>query len=110
MKDWLRQGSGFSDDKAEKVTKNENSKSPIVDKKPAAKLTYKLKRELEQLPLQIEACEQKIKNLEQQISMPGFYERDHEQTNKILEELDSQQQQLERYFDRWTEIENEQTS
>lgn len=104
--DWLRQGGGFTNDKTEK--KSKSSRPQNTGSKSAPKLSYKLKRELEQLPLQIEACEQQIAKLEQQISQPDFYDQDHTQTNKTLEKLASAQQQLERYFERWEEIEDEQ--
>lgn len=103
--DWLRQGGGFNTEKTEKKSKNENAKPKDGNSKSAQKLSYKLKRELEQLPLQIEACEQEINKLEQQISRPDFYDQDHEQSNTTLEQLASAQQQLERYFERWSELE-----
>ena len=103
--DWLRQGGSFALDKPRKETETQK-----ISKNSAPKLSYKLKRELEQLPLLIEKCEQEIEKLEKQISQPDFYDQDHEKTNVILEQLSKAQQHLERYFERWTEIEDEQTA
>ncbi|MDG2090509.1 MAG: ATP-binding cassette domain-containing protein [Gammaproteobacteria bacterium] len=103
--DWLRQGGSFALDKPRK-----ESETQKISKNSAPKLSYKLKRELEQLPLQIEKCEQEIEKLEKQISQPDFYDQDHEKTNVILEQLSKAQQHLEHYFERWTKIEDEQTT
>ncbi len=103
--DWLRQGGGFVIDKAEK---NIKAKNPVLNKKhpkTSNKLSYKLKRELEQLPILIEECEQEIGTLKQLMSQPDFYEQSHEKSNAILEKLASAQRRLEQYFERWAELE-----
>jgi ATP-binding cassette subfamily F protein uup len=115
--DWLRQGGGFVTDKiekSEKSSKTENKiKTEISEKSKAGqkqntKLSYKFQRELEQLPAQIEACENEIKELEQQISAPEFYEQDHAESKKVLEQLSKTQQLLDQYFERWAELEQSQ--
>lgn len=106
--DWLRKGGGFIYNKPEKKTKSENSEGQKDNKKPAYKLSYKFKRELEQLPLQIEECELEIEKLEHQISQSDFYEQSHEKSNTVLEQLARAQQQLECYFERWAELERNQ--
>ena len=110
--DWLRQGGSFTSGKinknSEKKAKTENPATQNKKKKPATKLNYKLTHELEQLPIQIEECEREIKNLEQTISRPDFYDQDHEQSSKILERLSNAQQDLEKYFERWAELEQNQ--
>jgi len=108
--DWLRQGGGFSvekNEKAEKKTKVEIADNSKSNAKPNKKLSYKFQRELEQLPVQIENCEQRIKKLEHEISQPDFYNQDHEVSNQTLQELASEQQKLEDYFERWQELEQE---
>ncbi len=102
--DWLRQGGGFALDKPEKKTKDEKSELKNEKNKPASKLSYKLKRELEQLPDLIEKCEKEIEQLELQISQADFYEQSHELTNAVLEDLGKAQQSLEHHYERWAEL------
>lgn len=106
--DWMRQSEAFIYNKSAKKTKSKNSERKKHNKKPVYKLSYKLKRELEQLPIQIEECEQEIEKLEYQISQSDFYEQSHEKSNTVLEQLASAQQQLEYYFERWAELEQNQ--
>ncbi len=106
--DWLRQGGGFASDKPEKKTKAEKAELQNEKNKPASKLTYKLKRELEQLPGLIEKCEKEIEQLELQISQADFYDQSHELTNAVLEQLGKAQLILEHYYERWAELDQNQ--
>ncbi len=104
--DWLRQGSGFAIEKSEaKVEKVQQQKSKNTS---TSKPSYKIKRELEQLPGLIEKCEKEIEQLETKISQADFYEQDHKMTNTVLAQLASAQQNLEQYFERWAELEKHQ--
>ena len=93
--------------------KEEKSRPAVAEKPPAAiperkkavKLSYKLQRELEQLPLLIEETEQRIGALEAQMAEPDFYQKPHEQTTLVLDGLSEAQLQLEALFERWQELE-----
>ncbi|WON78233.1 ABC transporter ATP-binding protein [Serratia sp. UGAL515B_01] len=74
-------------------------------KKPAAKLSYNLLRELEQLPQRLEQLETEIENLQAQVSDAGFFSRPHSETQKILTDLAAAEQALEEAFARWEELE-----
>lgn len=73
-------------------------------KKPA-KLSYKLQRELDQLPEQIEQLEKEIRQLQQAISNPEFYNQPYEQTQPLLEQLSARQEELDTATQRWLELE-----
>jgi len=74
--------------------------------KKAQKLSYKLQRELSSLPDTIATLEQTIKTLEAQISNPDFYQQEQSIINEQLAELTQTQQQLERLYIRWEELES----
>lgn len=86
----------------------EATAKPAVEKpKPATrKLSYKLQRELEQLPKAIEVLEEQQQQLESQISQPDFYTGDHEVVEKTLHSLTEVNEQLEASYARWEELEN----
>ncbi|CCW29569.1 ABC transporter ATP-binding protein [Xenorhabdus nematophila] len=69
------------------------------------KISYHLRRELEQLPSLLEKLEEEIEKLQSQISDPEFFNQSHEMTQNILNELATKEQELEKDFDRWQELE-----
>ena len=76
-------------------------------KQPAKKkLSYKDQLELDTLPELIETLETRQQSLETQISEPDFYKGSPDETQQVLAELDSTQQQLEQAYERWDELEN----
>ena len=54
-----------------------------------------------------EVLEQQQEQLETQISQPDFYRGSAEQTQIILDTLQSTQQQLEQAYQRWDELEKQ---
>ncbi|QLE85388.1 MULTISPECIES: ABC transporter ATP-binding protein [Shewanella] len=79
-------------------------------KKQAAKvekkLSYKLQRELEQLPAKMEALETEIESLQAVISEADFYSQDQDTVNQQLKLLSDKEQELEVCFERWEELES----
>lgn len=110
--DWLRQGGsprllGVGEEKAAK-----SEPAPQAAAAPAAapeaakkKLSYKLQRELEAIPGQIDALEAELAGVQEEISVPSFYQRPAEETRVVLERLDSLQAELDRLIERWAELE-----
>ncbi|MGQ9425157.1 ATP-binding cassette domain-containing protein [Gilvimarinus sp. F26214L] len=101
--DWLRQRP--EPGKAEKAGKPRN---PVEKPKPAPapkKLSYKLQRELEQLPQQIEQKETAVAELEGKIADPGFYQQDQTAMDTTFKELAALQSELEVLYARWEELE-----
>jgi ATP-binding cassette subfamily F protein uup len=69
------------------------------------KLSYKVQRELDQLPGLIEELEGKVEGLQEEMAAPDFYSQDHAQVNAKLEQLASVEAELETAMERWMEIE-----
>lgn len=73
-------------EKQSKTLKNEKAKAPQVKEK--AKLTFKDKYALENLPKEIEKLDVEISELSEQLADPDFYQRDPKAFNKAAEKLD----------------------
>ncbi|TGD73863.1 ATP-binding cassette domain-containing protein [Mangrovimicrobium sediminis] len=83
---------------------------PPPAEKPRArprKLSYKEQRELESLPAQIEALEQRQAELEAQLAEPDFYAGERAEVERVTGELGTVQADLEAAIERWVELENE---
>lgn len=80
---------------------------PVAEtpKSPAKKLSYKLQRELDELPKQIEALEAKQAQLGIETGSADFYQKDNDYVTAKLDELQSIEQQLEVLEERWLELE-----
>lgn len=118
--DWLRQGGspkllGVTENKSGKAELN----SAVVEKVAAApapvaeaaapakkKLSYKVQRELDMLPSQIDEMEQKIAKLEADIAAPSFYQQGAEATAAVLAQLEVAQVQLDGLVERWAELDS----
>lgn len=121
--DWRRQGgcfpseaSGNRPDKQDKGAKPGNDEKisssqskPVAQstKSKPAKLSYKLKLELEQLPGKIEALEQDIARLQTTIADTDFYSGPPEEVSATLEELTDKEARLEQVIERWMELEEQ---
>lgn len=75
---------------------------------PPAKLSYKHKLELEQLPALIETLECEVARLQSQVNDPGFYNRPYDEYNRLLNALSTKELELSRAIDRWAELEKRQ--
>ncbi|MGC1331575.1 ATP-binding cassette domain-containing protein, partial [Pseudomonas sp.] len=115
--DWIRQGGspkllGVTENKSGKaelnsavVTAPAAAPAPATEA-PAAKkkLSYKLQRELEALPGEIEAQEQKIAALEAAMADAGFYQKPAAETAKVIADLEQAQAKLDQMVERWAEL------
>ena len=72
------------------------------------KLSYKLQRELEQLPSQIEQMEQEKSALEATVQDPQFYGRPHEEVTAQLARLTALNEAIDAGMARWLELETAQ--
>ncbi|MEZ8412999.1 ABC transporter ATP-binding protein [Vibrio splendidus] len=89
--------------KTEKVVE-ETPKTAPVKAKPK-KLSYKLQRELEALPMRLEELETQIETLQEEVNDPSFFSKSVEQTQPVLDKLSAAEQELEVAFERWEELE-----
>ena len=80
--------------------------APVAEAAPAAKkkLSYKLQRELEALPGDIDAKEQQIAAVEADMADAGFYLRPAAETAKVIASLETLNQELEVLMERWAEL------
>ena len=85
------------------VKKTEEAAVPKAEtvKRSSSKLSYKLQRELEQLPQLLEDLEA----LQTQVADASFFSQPHEQTQKVLADMAAAEQELEQAFERWEYLE-----
>lgn len=108
--DWLRQKR--ADAKAAKQLNAEKSTDTNVSKtatKPAIKpkkLSYKLQRELDEMPQKLDKLETDIEALTQTMAAPEFYQQSPDHIAKVGGELKDLQDALEICFARWEELES----
>jgi len=116
--DWIRQGgsprllgvteskSGKADLNSAVVTAEPAPVAAPVAAAPAAKkkLSYKLQRELEALPGDIDAKEQQIAAVEAEMAEAGFYQRPPAETAKVIASLEQLQAELDALVERWAEL------
>ncbi len=116
--DWLRQGGHWQEgdesaNSAGETVDTVTAATAATAAEPAAKaagstkkLSYKLQRELEALPGEIEALELAIGELESDISRPDFYQQEQQKVQDTLAKMTALQAQLEEKFERWETLEN----
>jgi ABC transport system ATP-binding/permease protein len=115
--DWLRQGGsprllGVTESKSGKADLTSAvvapvAAAPVPEAAPTAnkkKLSYKLQRELEALPGDIDAKEQQIAAVEAEMADAGFYQRPAAETAKVIASLETLNQELEVLVERWAEL------
>ncbi|HKM15585.1 MAG TPA: ATP-binding cassette domain-containing protein [Marinospirillum sp.] len=116
--DWLRQGGKFPQLVAPSSLKTagktasttppaQQAKPTETPKKPAKKLSYKLQRELEILPSEIEQLEKDIANQESKMGEADFYQQAADLIATDLKKLEDLQRQLEVKIERWAALEAE---
>lgn len=107
--DWLRQVE-------QRQTANEASEAKTASdankqKKPKAKaegprkLTFKEKKELEQLPATIESHEKQIAEVHEMMGQPEFYQRDKTEISETSDRLKQLESELAEAYARWEELE-----
>lgn len=102
--DWLReQRSAKGVEVADKVASRPLEKHGKHD--ADAKSSYKIQRELDQLPKEIEQLESKIENIHEKLSKPDIYTDRRDEAVVIQQDLARSQTQLENLYRRWEELE-----
>lgn len=121
--DWLRQGGsvqllGMTEAEASGTAEQQSAApqqpqpvatSPVETSAPPAKkkLSYKLQRELDALPQQIEEVETQLAALQEQVAAADFYQQPHTHTEQVLQQLAEAEQALDTLLERWAELEDE---
>ncbi|MDN3518682.1 ATP-binding cassette domain-containing protein [Aquisalimonas lutea] len=83
------------------------SREPAAETAPARKLSYKEKRELEQLPGRIEALEAEQAELSERMADPAFHRQEADAVARATQRLQEVEQELEQAYQRWAELEGE---
>jgi len=100
--DWLRQ----KRDTSKKVEPAKKKEEPAKVTAPKTKkLSYNLQRELELLPKTIDELELKIETVTAEMAKPEFYQQDQSVVAARGNELKDLQEELDRCFTRWEELE-----
>lgn len=104
--DWLRQRPAIAPVvNADTKPAAEAKSADKTRRKGSNKLSYKLQRELDSLPEQMEKVEAEVEALQAQTLASDFYSRDHAEVARVLEALHQQEQLLESLMERWVELE-----
>tara|TARA_R110000868_G_scaffold367519_3_gene630519 strand:+ start:1146 stop:3041 length:1896 start_codon:yes stop_codon:yes gene_type:complete len=102
--DWLRQRQSRSETKQVKKSSTVKAQSATASN-TKKKLSFKEQTELKDLPVKIEALESGLKELQDVTTRPAFYQQSQEIIAEKLAELQKLQVDLERCYQRWSELE-----
>ncbi len=115
--DWVRQTGGQladestfaqagANDLAEVQNKPAEAKPEPVASRPfrAKKLSYKLQRELDQLPQLIDDLEANVAGLQEQLADPAFFQQERDKIEEVTGALAKAEEQLAEAMDRWVEL------
>lgn len=110
--DWLRQTDGKSRDDGAAApgpgSGDHEAQGPMP--RPVArkrtKPSYREQQELKQLPERIETLENRQQELSQLVSSSDFYRQERERIREVNRELTEVEAELERCFERWSELES----
>lgn len=111
--DWLQQGGAIeqlqqikTEPSKAKTAVNEKLNTSVknISDKKNTKLSYKLQRELEQLPTQIDALEKEIDEFSATLQTPEFQQKPLAEQEKNYHVLTQKQQQLDKLMERWMEL------
>jgi len=116
--DWVRQGGklppapweGAARQQVEPTAKavEKAPASPALSAPPAkkpAKLSYKLQRELDALPAEIERLEAEVAEYEARVGDPAFYQQEAGVVSEVLQAMSDKQAELDAAMERWMELE-----
>ncbi|MEM9388769.1 MAG: ATP-binding cassette domain-containing protein [Pseudomonadota bacterium] len=110
--DWLEHGRRLAvRDDASADKRKEQADAQRSRPRPNQKLSYKLQRELDALPGQIETMEATVADLEADVALDGFYDQPFEEKVKpALAALEAAKSALDQAITRWDELETMQAA
>ncbi|MEM7257873.1 MAG: ABC transporter ATP-binding protein, partial [Pseudomonadota bacterium] len=106
--DYLKQkpASATVEKKPTGSSNNKNSKDSSPQSPGKVKLSYKLQRELDQLPSRIEALEEEKTALESTLADPELYQQGGSKLSELQEQYTSLEAALASAYERWDELES----
>lgn len=105
--DWIRQSANQDINNKVSNTKKESKKENIksVQKKSVKKLSFKEQRELEQLPLIIEALDVEQNEITEKMADADFFQQDKEVIAIATQRLSEIEHELKDAYNRWEQLE-----
>ena len=104
--DWIRQGKQLAvTDNPYEAEERKRRAAERRRQRPATKLSYKDRRELDALPAEIEELEAAIAELQRTVADPDFYAQDSDAVKDALQRLADTEILLERRVERWGDLE-----
>ena len=105
--DWMKRGRSLASGEAKRAQGSPTDLDSSQPKRPASarKLSYKLQRELDDLPSVIESVETQLEQVRNQTLDSDFYTRDYSETQPVLDQLADLERELEKHLERWSELE-----
>jgi ATP-binding cassette subfamily F protein uup len=109
--DWMRRGGRFSRPGTDTAPVSNKPAPAALETKPRrphprTKLSYKERRELEQLPVLIETLEAEQSQLQQLTADPDLYRRNPDELTQIMAGLKELEEKVNLAYLRWGELEN----
>ena len=98
--DWLRQRPSVELPRAEKPKEQKSVAQPAAKKR-----SYKIQRELDELPKKIEILENEQSELEQVMSDADFYKQEPKSISATQDRYNAISEELEQAYTRWAELE-----
>ncbi|MGH1439057.1 MAG: ATP-binding cassette domain-containing protein [Cellvibrionaceae bacterium] len=110
--DWVKQGKGLKDTESPLVVSSNNVQNDLAQKAGATsspkpkvkKLSYKVQRELDELPNKIEQLEKDMAGLNETMAASDFYQQDQTEIQVVIDEMADKQKQLDDAIERWAEL------
>ena len=105
--DWMKRGRSLASGEAKRAQGSPTDLDSSQPTRPASarKLSYKLQRELDDLPSVIESVETQLEQVRNQTLDSDFYMRDYSETQPVLDQLADLERELEQHLERWSELE-----
>lgn len=97
-------GTGVSVSESSGAFGSASSSSSARTKSAEKRLTYHEKQELEKLPLLIEEKENQMEEINRRLAEPEFFQKDEAGFINLTREAERVQQELERLYERWEEL------
>ena len=105
--DWIKRARSLASGEAKRNQGSAAESDTPQPARPASarKLSYKLQRELDDLPSVIESVEIQLEKVRNQTLDSDFYQRDYSETQPVLDQLADLERELEQHLERWGELE-----
>ena len=105
--DWMTRGQSLASGEAKRPRGGPIDSDPSRPTRPASarKLSYRLQRELDDLPGVIESVETQLGKVRNQTLDSDFYQRNYSDTQPVLDQLADLERELEQHLQRWSELE-----